>query len=290
MLGLFMGLGVVFFLDYLDNTIRTPEDVEKYLGLNVIGVVPKMQRAEADALAQRATKEAYQSLRTSIIFSSSNRQRKLALVTSTGPREGKSSTVANLGRTLATSGDRVVIIDCDLRKPKQHVHHGVEREPGLTNYLAAPREESDWSVYLKPTESANLKLLTSGPLPPSPPDLLGNERFKQMLESMREVYDWVLIDSPPAASLADASLLASLADMVVLVVQHNSTDRDHIMKTVQQLGGVNPNFAGVVLNNVDMDRTYHKDYYYASYYYEDEEGRKEKRSRRKSVERKAQVG
>jgi capsular exopolysaccharide synthesis family protein len=213
----------------------------------------------------------------------------VALVTSTGPREGKSSTVANLGRTLAAAGDRVIIIDCDLRRPKQHVHHKLEREPGLTNYLAAPADERDWKPYVKNSKPANLQLLTSGPLPPSPPDLLGNERFRELLELLRQSHDWVLIDSPPAASLADASLLASLADMLVLVVQHNQTDRDHVIKTVQTLGAVNENFAGVVLNNVDMDRTYHKDYYYAGYYYE-EEGSKGKRFRRKGVEHKAQVG
>jgi capsular exopolysaccharide synthesis family protein len=288
MFGVFLGLGVVFFLDYLDNTIRTPEDVEKYLGLTVIGVVPKIHQQQGEALAQRAIKEAYQSLRTSIIFSSNNRQRKIVLVTSSGPKEGKSSTVANLGRTLAAAGDRVVIIDCDLRrpKPKQHEHHRLGREPGLTNYLAAPVDESDWSAYVKHSKPANLHLLTTGPLPPSPPDLLGNQRFRSMLDSLRETYDWVLIDSPPAASLADASLLASLADLVVLVVRHNSTDRDHIVKTVQQIGSVNADFAGVVLNNVDLDRAYHKDYYYAGYYYEDQET-KEKRFRRKNVERKA---
>jgi capsular exopolysaccharide synthesis family protein len=289
MFGVFLGLGVVFFLDYLDNTIRTPEDVEKYLGLTVIGVVPKIAHERGAALAQRAIKEAYQSLRTSIIFSSNNRQRKITLITSSGPREGKSSTVANLGRTLAASGDRAIIIDCDLRRPKQHEHHGLEREPGLTNYLAAPADDNDWASYVKKSKPSNLHLLTTGPLPPSPPDLLGNERFRNMLQSMRDVYDWVLIDSPPAASLADSTLLASLADMVVLVVQHNTTDRDHIVKTVQQISTVNPSFAGVVLNNVDMDRTYHKDYYYAGYYYE-EAGTKEKRFRRKNVEHKAQVG
>jgi capsular exopolysaccharide synthesis family protein len=289
MFGVFLGLGVVFFLDYLDNTIRTPEDVEKYLGLTVIGVVPKIHQQHGEALTQRAIKEAYQSLRTSIIFSSNNRQRKIVLVTSSGPKEGKSSTVANLGRTLAAAGDRAVIIDCDLRRPKQHEHHGLGREPGLTNYLAAPAEERDWSAYVKHSKPAHLHLLTTGPLPPSPPDLLGNQRFRDMLESLRETYDWVLIDSPPAASLADASLLASLADMVVLVVRHNSTDRDHIVKTVQQIGSVNANFAGVVLNNVDLDRTYHKDYYYAGYYYEDQDT-KEKRFRRKNVQRKVQAG
>jgi capsular exopolysaccharide synthesis family protein len=288
MFGVFLGLGVVFFLDYLDNTIRTPEDVEKYLGLTVVGVVPKIQE-QGEALEQRAIKEAYQSLRTSIIFSSNNRQRKVALVTSSGPREGKSSTVANLGRTLAAAGDRVVVIDCDLRRPKQQVHFKVEREPGLTNYLAAPAEDHDWAACIKHIGPGELHVLTSGPLPPSPPDLLGNERFKDMLEAMREAYDWVLIDSPPAASLTDASMLAALADMIVLVVQHNSTDRDHVIKTVQGLSSVNRSFAGVVLNNVDLDRAYHKDYYYAGYYYEEHQG-KTKRSRRKGVERKAQVG
>jgi len=289
MFGLFLGLGVVFFLDYLDNTLRTPEDVEKYLGLTAIGVVPKIAESGGEALAQRAVKEAYQSLRTSIIFSSKNRQRKVMLVTSTGPREGKSSTVANVARTLAAAGDRVALIDCDLRRPKQHVHHKLERDPGLTNYLAAPADDFDWGSRIQQSNPSNLHIFTSGPLPPSPPDLIGSERFKNLLDRMRETYDWVLLDSPPAASLADAPLLASLADMVVLVVQHNRTDRDHVIKTVQTIGAVNRNFAGVVLNNVDMDRTYHKDYYYAGYYYE-EDGAKEKRSRRKGVEHKAKAG
>lgn len=289
MFGIFLGLGVVFFLDYLDNTIRTPEDVEKHLGLAVIGVVPKMQVPGADALGERPIKEAYQSLRTSIIFSSKNRKLKRVLVTSTSPREGKSSTVANLGRTLAAAGDRVAIIDCDLRRPKQHLHHGMEREPGLTNYLAAPEGMDDWAEFAKTSKPANLHVYTSGPLPPSPPDLLGNDRFLQMLDAMSTVYDWVLIDSPPAASLADSSLLAAIADMVVMVVSHNSTDRDHVVKTVQQLRAVDANLAGVVLNKVDMDRSHNKDYYYAGYYYE-EDGEKEKRFRRKSVEKKAQVG
>ena len=177
-----------------------------------------------------------------------------------------------------------------MRRPTQHVHHGLEREPGLTNYLAAPPEDQDWSAYAKSARPSNLHVMTSGPLPPSPPDLLGNERFKAMLSAMRESYDWVLIDSPPAATLADATLLASLADMVVLVVQHNSTDRDHVVKTVQHLRAVNSNFAGVVLNNVDIDRAYPKDYYYAGYYYESGDERKGRRFKKKSVEPEAQVG
>ena len=137
----------------------------------------------------------------------------------------------------------------------------------------------------------NLELLSSGPLPPSPPELLGNNRFAEMLTVMRDHYDWILIDSPPAATLADATLLSSMADMLVLVVQHNTTDRDHVVKTVQQLRTVNSAIAGVVLNNVDMNRAYHKDYYYAGYYYEEDEvSPKKTSSRRKSVEPGRKVG
>jgi len=284
MLGLFFGLAAVFFLDYLDNTIRTPEDVEKYLGLSVLGVVPKV--ADLD-LEHRIVKEAFQSLRTSVIFSSKNRQSKVILVTSTSPREGKSSTVANLGRTLAAAGDTVLILDCDLRKPKQNLHHKLEREPGLTNYLAGTADDKDWGRFVQEAKP-RLNLLASGPIPPSPPELLGNERFLQVLEEARERYDWILIDSPPAASLADSSLLAVTADMIVLVVRHNSTDRDHVVKTFRQLRAVEGKVAGVVLNHVDMDRTYSKDYYYAGYYYEDDDTKKSRRKR--GLESKAQVG
>jgi capsular exopolysaccharide synthesis family protein len=285
MLGLALGLGAVFFLDYLDNTIRTPEDVERYLGLSVLGVIPKMAE---QGLSSRAVREAFQSLRTSIIFSSKNRRRQVLLITSTGPQEGKSSNVANLARTMAAAGDRVLIVDCDLRRPTQHTHHHVEREHGLTNYLAAMGGETDWSAYVKPSNPPTLHVLSCGPIPPNPPELLGNERFAELLQAMRARYDWILLDSPPASSLADASLLASLADMIVLVVQHNRTDRDMAVKTLQQLRAVNTTIAGAVLNNVDLERTYHKDYYYAGYYYYTED--EAKKSRKRSVETTAQAG
>ncbi len=283
--GLMLGLGSVFFIDYLDNTIRTPEDIEKYLTTSVLGVIPKAD----EGLSNRAVREAFQSLRTSIIFSSKNRQRKTLLITSTGPQEGKSSSVANLGRTLAAAGDRVIIIDCDLRRPTQHLHHQMERDHGLTNFLAAPADEGDWTVYAKPTSTPNLFIMTCGPIPPNPPELLGNERFIDLLRSLRERYEWVLIDSPPASSLADASLLAALADMTVLVVQHNRTDRDLAVKTMQQLRSVNTFIAGVVMNNIDLSRAYQKDYYFTGYYYytEDEANAKTKRRR---TEKQAQVG
>jgi capsular exopolysaccharide synthesis family protein len=286
--GLFIGIAAAFFMDYLDNSFRTPEDIEKHLGLSVLGVIPRIQNNEG--LANRAVREAYQSLRTSVIFSSKNRQRKLILTTSTGPQEGKSSTVANLARTLAQSGDRVVVVDCDLRRPTQHLVHGTEREPGLTNYLAAPQEETDWQGYYRAVGPSNLHVFTCGPIPPSPPELLESERFVNLLKTLRENYDWILMDSPPSASLADSTLLASQADMVVLVVQYNRTDRDQVAKAVQRLRSVNAQIAGSVLNNVDIESAYHKDYYYAGYYYYSEDDKKKPRKRERRVEPRAKVG
>ena len=290
MAGLFLGLAAAFFLDYLDNTFRTPDDIEKYLGLSVLGVIPKMR--DEDTVNNRAIKEAYQSLRTSVIFSSKNHRRKVILVTSSGPQEGKSSTINNLGRMLAAAGDRVILIDCDLRRPVQHQIQDAERDFGLTNYLAAPIEaqgpEADWATYVKSSGPKNLHVMTSGPIPPSPPELLGSERFRKLIDSVRESYDWVLIDSPPAASLADATVLASLADMVIMVVRHAQTDREMVIKTLSRLRAVNPVVVGAVLNAVDLDRAYHKDYYYAGAYYYEEGDKRSARKRR--LESKANVG
>jgi succinoglycan biosynthesis transport protein ExoP len=277
-LGVFLGIALVFFLDYLDNTFRTSEDIEKYLQLSVLGVVPKLQE---EGLAHRAVKEAYTSLRTSIIFSSKNRKRKVILTTSVGPQEGKSSTVANLGRTLAQSGDRTIILDCDLRRPTQHLIHDVAREPGMTNYLAAPEGETDWRPFIKTSSTPNLDILSCGPIPPNPAELLSSSNFKDLLDSLRESYDWILVDSPPASSLADAPVLAELVDMIVLVIKHNATDRDNVAKGLQRLRAVDAVVAGAVLNNVDISRAFNKDYYYSGYYYlsDEDKAKSDKRSK-----------
>ncbi|MBD3868463.1 MAG: polysaccharide biosynthesis tyrosine autokinase [Acidobacteria bacterium] len=277
LLGLFSGIGVVFFLDYLDHTLRSPEDVEKVLNLNTLSVIPRFEEGDR---ANRAIKEAYQTLRTGLIFSSNNRERKVLLITSTVPQEGKSSTIARLGQTLAGPGEKVLILDCDLRRPTQHFHLGTEREPGLTSYLAAPRDVTDWKPFVRPTSYENLDVLTAGPIPPNPPELLGGERFRDLLDSVRNDYDWVLIDSPPSMSLSDTSLLADLADMTLLVVQHNQTDKDVIQKNVQHLKRVGANLIGAILNNVDIQKAYQKDYYYAGYYYFNEETGKTSRKKK----------
>jgi capsular exopolysaccharide synthesis family protein len=187
---------------------------------------------------------------------------------------------------LAQGGERVIVVDADLRRPTQHVLLKADRDQGLTNYLAAPGEHPDWRLYTQTVGPTNLHVLTCGPIPPSPPELLGSERFGGLVSALSDHYDWVLVDSPPAASLADAPLLASLVDMVVLVVQHNTTDRDLVIKVARRLRLVNPALVGAVLNNVNIDRN--RDAYYAGYYYLSENEGKSPKKRR--VANKAGVG
>ena len=277
--GVLLGVAAAFFLDYLDNTFHRPEDIENFIQLNTVAVVPRFNPLDAGT----AVKEAYQTLRTAIIFLSKNRERKVLLLTSTAPQEGKSSTTAELARTLASAGERVLLVDCDLRRPTQHLHLKVQRDHGLTDFLAAPQPFMNWRAYVKPVDGEKLQAITCGPIPPNPPELLGSDRFKRFIEEARAAYDWVLIDSPPAATLSDATLLAGLSDMVLLVVRHNHTDKDLVARTVEQLRRVGANLAGVVLNNVSLDGRFSRDYYYAGYYLQTEGAGERKRRKKASA-------
>ncbi len=278
--GLLFGVTLVLFLDYLDNTIRTPDDIEQYLGLGVLAIVPRV-RGEGSLPAR----EAYQSLRTSILFSSHNREKRVVLLTSAGAQEGKSSTTAALVRTLATNGERVVLLDCDLRRPTQHNHMGVPREPGLSNYVFEGAD-NDYARYLASTDIPTLKVLPCGAIPPSPPELIGSQKFRSLVQSLKASFDWVIMDSPPIANLTDAIVLASLADMVAFIVKHNENDRDLIRRCLKQLRDVHANVIGAVLNDVDFEKTGNKDYYYAGYDYTRGLDRTPRRSKRAGGDRK----
>jgi capsular exopolysaccharide synthesis family protein len=271
LLALLIGVGAVFFMDYLDNTIRTSEDVEHFLRLNLLAIVPR----DVDT-TRSAVKEAYQTLRMSLLFSRKTRTANALLVTSAGPQEGKSQTIVNLARTLASGGERVIVLDCDLRRPTIHQRMQLPRDGGITNYVLS---NDDVSGYVKATQYPNCFALTCGPIPPNPAEVFGHERFVKLLAELKQTYDWVLIDSPPVISLADASILASMADMVVFVVKHNANDKDLIRRSVNNLRKVNAAIVGGVLNNVDLGRSHYKDYYYLGYYYYGEGGGKKGRRR-----------
>jgi capsular exopolysaccharide synthesis family protein len=261
-MGLLLGVGTVLFLDYLDNTIRSPEEVEENLGLGVLAMVPKFKERDSNAV-----REAFQTLRTSVLFSSQNREKKLILVTSAGPQEGKSTTVAQIGRTLASAGDRVMVLDCDLRRPTQDKQMGVPREPGLTNYMIDGKEGNIES-YVRETDVPQLHVMPSGPIPPNPAELLGQPKFAQLLANLKTQYDWIIVDCPPVANLADPVVLATLVDMMLLVIKNNENDQDLIRRCLNRLRDVEAPLAGAVLNAVDMQSGYYGKYGYAYDYYE----------------------
>jgi capsular exopolysaccharide synthesis family protein len=278
LLGLFLGVGAVFFLDYMDNTIRSSEDIEQFLRLNLLAVVPKQLNDSTSAV-----KEAYLTLRTSLLFSRKSRSTNVLLVTSAGPQEGKSCTTVNVARTLAAAGEKTIILDCDLRRPTIHQRLNLGRDRGITNYILSS-EGDDVRSYIKPTDQPNLYALTCGPIPPNPADVFGHDRFQALLKELRQQFDWVFIDSPPVVSLADATILASMADMVVFVVKHNENDKELIRRCVANIRKVNPSIIGAVLNNVDLERSHYKDYYYVGYYYYGESTSKKGRKRKESSE------
>lgn len=258
--GLVSSIGTIATIQIFDTRIKSTEDVEQGLGLNLLAMVPKIETE-----SQRATVEAYQTLRTAMIYASQNKQQNLILVTSALPKEGKSTVVINLGNVLASGGDRVLLIDCDLRKPTLHRKFKPESQvKGLTHYMAD--KEAKVEDFIVPV-AVNLWIMYSGPIPPNPPELFSMKRFKEMLRRMKEEFDWVIVDSPPALSLTDAQILSTYSDLVLLVAKHKGTHKPQLQRTIVSLERLNSQIAGVVLNYVDTSSSYYYDYYYSSSYY-----------------------
>lgn len=203
--------------------------------------------------------EAYRSLRTNLEFSSLDRPLKTMVVTSAGPEEGKSTTLANLAVTLAQAEKKVILVDCDLRRPSQHEIFEVGNSLGLTSMVVD--EEAFRNPPLQETPVPNLKLLPSGPLPPNPSELLGSRRMEEIIATLRERADLVLFDAPPIIAVTDAAVLASKVDGVLLVIRAGTTKRDHAQRAKALLEKVNARLVGAVLNNMRMDISLHR--YYA---------------------------
>ena len=254
LVGLLLGLGLVLVRDYLGNTIRDPEEIERYLHLDLLAAVPRYE-VENDSLAT----EAYQNLRTALLFARRDDRGQVVLVTGTAPQEGKTTTIVNLARLLAGSGEKTVVVDCDLRRAQMHQRLSLPREPGFTDFFV---RHEPLSALLRPTAAANLFVLTAGPLPPNPPALLARKSLADLLDELKRDFDWVLVDSPPLASVTDALLLARHADHAVLVVQHNKVDKKLVKRSVAALRKATPNLLGAVLNVVDVRARSYQYYYY----------------------------
>lgn len=199
---------------------------------------------------QSAAAEAYRTLSTNIQFSSLDRDVRTLMVTSVSAGEGKSIVLANLAITMAESGKRVVMVDCDLRRPSLHELFGLADRPGLTSMLLSEAE----APPLQPTNIANVSLIPAGPLPPNPAELLASERFQRVVASIAEAGDVVLFDAPPVAAVSDASVLATRLDGVLLVVDSGRTRRDVAVRASEQLKLVGARLLGVALTNVKEER------------------------------------
>lgn len=259
-LGLALSFGSIATVQLFDTRIKSTEDVEQGLGLNLLTMVPAI-----DSESQRASVEAYQTLRTALIYASQNKQQNVILVTSAAPKEGKSTVAINLGSVLATGGDRVLVMDCDLRRPTMHRKFKPEAAvKGLTHYMAD--KDAKIEDFIVPV-SVNMWIMYSGPIPPNPPELFSMKRFRELIARVKQDFDWVVIDSPPALSLTDAQILATYSDLVLLVAKHKSTHKPLLQRTIITLERLKAQLAGVVMNYVDTTSSYYYDYYYSNSYY-----------------------
>ncbi|MFL6334912.1 MAG: GumC family protein [Pyrinomonadaceae bacterium] len=281
LLSLGVGIGLAFLLDYLDDTLKSVEDVDRHIHLPTLAIIPA-PRETRRLLGRNAHEpepgtttaltlvsdvrspvaEAYRHLRTSLLLSSAGQPPKTVLVTSSQPSEGKTTTAVNIAMMLAQTGADVLVLDCDLRRPRIHAHFGLPNTKGVTNYLSGERNISELvQTYDK---LPNLKVISSGPVPPNAAELLGSDEMRKLLYVLAENFTHIIIDSPPAISFTDASILSTMVDGVMLVVHGGRSSRAVVRRAKQQLQDVGAHLFGIVLNNVKLEGA---DYYYYSGYY-----------------------
>jgi polysaccharide biosynthesis transport protein len=277
LLGLFVGVALVVGLNYLDSSLKSSEDVEKAGRAPCLGLVPRFAAARSDSASsagsppvglvtltapQSNIAENYRLIRTGLLLSSTEAGPKVFAVTSPLPSEGKTTIISNLAVSLTQAGKRVLLIDGDLRKPRQHKIFGIKNLDGLTDYLVGKDESGG---LIKATPIAGLFLINSGPLPPNPAELLGLPRMASLIDRWKPEYDFILIDSPPVLAVSDVLVLAPKLDGILLVAWAGKTSRDALRKTRERLDLMGLKTLGVILNRVRPARSRGDYYYHQSY-------------------------
>lgn len=260
--GLVFGVGIAFFLEYLDTSVKSLEDVEKYLQVPVLAVIPKDVGILHKQNGMSPDAEAYRILRTNIEFNRKNPEDNAITVVSGGAGEGKSTTLVNLAYICAQGGYTTLMIDADLRRPRLHTFFDINNSVGLTNFLTTELMLED--VILQ-TPVDNLYFMPSGILPSDAAGILNSRRMSELIQEVKQRFDLVLVDSPPILGVSDASVLASEVDLTMIVVQHRKLPRNMLMRVKQAVENVGGHVIGVVLNNVDV-RSDSQYQYYTSYY------------------------
>lgn len=302
-IGLGLGIGITLLVDYLDDSLKSIEDIERYTGLRVLGSIPEIKtngkkrsshkhpsespEQEVQKIASRMVthfepkspvSEAYRTFRTNIQFARLDKPPRTLLVTSAGPGEGKSTSVANLAITMAQMGTRTLLVDADLRRPVLHSIFEQRKDIGLTNVLLGnvPLEEAVHDL-----EVPNLSLLCCGTLPPNPSELLGSEAMRKLVERFKEHYDVILFDSPPVVAVTDAAVLSTQIDGTILIISSGETTRNAVNRAKSLLNNVQALILGAVLNNVKIEGRYGSYYYYYYYHYYGPRGSDKKRRKKK---------
>lgn len=288
-----LGLGVLaaLGLDVLDGTVKGEHELEGDFGLTLLGMIPTIKPSSSAQRTQRgpargekwdadtyvhdfpksAVAESCRTIRTNLSFLASEAPLDTILITSPGPREGKTTTSLSIGSVMAQAGTRVLVVDSDMRRPRIHRTFGVSASPGLSNMLIDGALAED---VIRPTQIPNLDVLPSGPVPPNPAELMESPRFREVIEELKSRYDRVIFDSPPITPVTDAAVISSLVDGVLLVVRANATRRELLRRAIEQLAAVNADILGSVVNDIDITRRttgYYYYYYrqYGQYYGED---------------------
>ena len=263
--GLILGVGLAFFIEYLDTSVKTIDDVERALGAAVLGVIPQNVGSLLEEGDESPHAEAYRVLRTNILFAGRKSEKQTTFsVVSGGAGEGKTTTMFNLAVVFAQQGDRILIVDSDLRRPSMHRYLKVSNNIGLTNYLLGQVAIDE---VIQTTELPSLHFIPSGKLPSSSMGILSSAKMKEFVAEMKSRYDYVFLDAPPIMGVSDASVLASMVDMCVLVVQYRKYPQLMTQRAKGMVTKVGGELVGVVLNNINISQDSYY-YYYSGYYYD----------------------
>ena len=290
-IGLVMGVGLAFFIEYLDTSVKTIDEVERAFQAPVLGVIPQNVGYLVDEGPESPHAEAYRVLRTNILFSRKDEKLNTIVVVSAGAGEGKSMTTVNLATVFAQAGQRVLVVDSDLRRPTLHKALHVGNNLGLTNYLL---KQNKLEEVIQPTTVAMLDFMASGKLPSTSMSILGSAQMKEMVAELKQRYDFIFFDSPPVLGVSDASVLASEVDMVIQVIQYRRYPQPMSIRAKQLIEKVGGNLIGILLNNINMSQDesyyYYTGYYHGGYYYSRNEDAQEPAAKGKESDDAEEVG
>lgn len=269
-IGLMGGVGLAFFIEYLDNTVKSAEDVEQKFNVPVLGIIELLdkEKGPAEDIALRDPHcnitENYRAVRTSIMLSTADRPPKHILVTSIAPQEGKTTTTVNLAAVLAQSGHNVLLMDADLRRPRLRRIFGIETDTGLSTYLAGTSDIE----FFTPKGIEHIQVVPSGPVPPNPSELIGSKHLQTLVASLEEKFDFIVWDSPPLFAAAESLVLSKMLSGTIIVTRAGKTTYKELERGIKSIQDIEARVLGVVINGLDIKESmrYNYNYRYYSYY------------------------